>query len=256
MTIILMMKRVKGKSDILTDGIIDLHTHLMPGIDDGARDIQEFIEMAEQAVHGGTKMLVLTPHTNLGVSTELNLKQGIDIIRFLKDVLKEYRIPLELLPGAEIMADRHLAEKMRSGNFMTLNHTQYCLIEFEFDESPVIMEKILDDVTACGFVPVVAHPERYFGIQKNINWIEKWYQKGWIFQINKGSITGAFGDSEEICAHKILERRMASIIASDAHNTFERNPDMNKLYRYIKEVYGLEYAHQLFLENPLRILAL
>ena len=163
-------------------------------------------------------------------------------------------IPITLHLGAEILCTEetlHLAQKKL---LPTIGASNYFLTEFYFDEDPDFMDEMLRRLAEAGYTPVVAHPERYGAIQRDPAILKHWFRRGYVLQLNKGSILGAFGHRAEHAAHGILRAGLAHVIASDAHSASRRTPHMEGLNRWLDHHLDAEYARILTEENPRRII--
>lgn len=235
--------------------MIDIHTHILPGMDDGARDMEDALAMAQLAVESGVHTLVATSHANVGgFFGEYSVKQYVRRLEELRGVLRQERIPLTVLSGMEIFTTEEVPEMMEDGQVIPLNHSRYYLMEFDFGIEQVHMDGMLESVIQEGYVPVIAHPERYDCVQESLWSMEGWVQRGCLTQINRGSVFGKFGRRAKECADEMLRRRMAVCIASDAHKPYERTTFMADIKDYMEEQYSFEYARELLYENPLRII--
>lgn len=234
--------------------MIDLHIHMIPGIDDGAQSMETALEMAYSAYQSGVSDIVVTPHFYPGLydnyaDERLEKKWGE-----LSERLQKERIPVVLFRGMEILGTDHLCEDLIGGRVWTLNDTKYFLVEFDFDEDPDYCSRILKKSADAGYIPVIAHPERYYFVQRDPALVYRWYMSGYGIQLNKGSILGYFGKREKETAASLLRHRIVSCVASDAHNMTDRTPSFTKLCRHLTEEYGSSYTNLLTNENPLRIL--
>lgn len=236
--------------------MIDIHTHVLPGVDDGAQTMEESLEMLAQAADSGVHTLVITPHCNIPdefdnyVSPELDARfQALDQAR------EEAGIPLRLCKGMEAFATYELPELLRTGSVWTLNNTRYFLMEFAFTEDPDFCRKILRACAEEGFSPIIAHPERYYFLQDDLDLAFEWCVSGYGLQLNKGSLLGRFGPETERCAHLLLEHGLAACVASDAHSPFQRSTHMGEINEFLLGEFGTEYTHLLLEENPSRILS-
>lgn len=235
--------------------MIDIHTHILPEIDDGARSLHESYEMAVMAVRSGVKAIVATPHSN-HVIGYVNNDSGRQkwLFETLRDVLQQEKVPLQIYRGMEIMASLDVPEKIVSKKLLTLNQSKYVLIEFDFDEEPWWIEAILQKVQREGFVPIIAHPERYDCVQDNPAYLYDWRKQGALAQMNKGSLLGRFGSSIARTADALLTHHLFTCIASDAHSIHVRTTDMSEISRYVERFYSIEEKHLLLRQNPLSIL--
>lgn len=234
--------------------MLDIHCHLLAGVDDGAEDLEEACIMARLAWDTGTKGLVLTPHGNVPGSFQnpwsLELAQRVDAFR---QALAALRIPLTVMAGMEVFGSDDVAAKIAAGSVITLNASRYILLEFWTDDLPGRVNRVLDSVAALGFVPVIAHPERYAFVQEDIALARGWAGKGYLLQLNKGSILGSFGRRVYHAAHSLLSERLANVIGSDGHSPYQRLPTLAEAYEYISDHYSRSYAESLLRETPKRI---
>ena len=236
--------------------MIDIHTHILPGIDDGARDLSDTLEMARIAVAGGTTDLVATPHCNIPDRYDNYFDKAYqEVFLLAKNAIEEAGIPLRLYPGCELYTTQEAPRLFREGKIMTLNGGHYLLMEFRFDSDPDFADRMLDEMHALGVIPVVAHVERYHFIQQIPEMIPAWRRKGYVIQCNKGSFQGRFGRTERRTAYELMDGRMVDVIASDTHRPNFRTPDMHTVYRDLALDYPEAYLRRLFHTNPGRILS-
>ena len=229
--------------------MIDLHSHILPGLDDGAQSLEDSVAMARLAVDSGITAMVATPHC-----ADDRRRETYDSWLFLRDVLHECRIPLELYLGMEIFGTPDTARMLREGQLYTLNGSQYPLIEFAFRTDCTEETRILESVCNAGFHPIVAHPERYAFVQQVPEIMNEWFQMGCLFQINRGSLMGRFGRSVQRTAVMLLERGFATAIASDFHSPRHRTPWMRDICQILIEEVSEDYARTLLRDNPKAII--
>lgn len=235
--------------------MIDIHTHIIPGLDDGSDDMETSIIMAEMAVDSGVDTIIATPHCN-----QLGMYENFvsdDLIRrmesFREEVARE-KIDLEVKLGMEIFCTRDVPKLLKEKKLLTLNDSRYVLVEFAFGIDIPRMERMLFSVLDSGYIPVIAHPERYYAVQAQPEIAYDWLQEGMGIQINKGSIFGRFGRDECRCANNLLRNGLVSCIASDAHGIDSRTTDMSDAFEFLSMEYSEELADLLLEENPRRIL--
>lgn len=234
--------------------MVDIHAHILPGIDDGAEDIYDTLEMAQLAADSGVRAIVATPHCNIpGVFENYFGDAYLDAFYRARDAIRQEQIPIELYPGMEVFATYDLPQLLAEGRIMTLNQGHYLLLEFAFDEDLRFAEDILQRVSASGVKPVIAHAERYEFVQEIPEIVYDWRKKGYAVQINKGSFLGRFGKKAFKTANRLLEHQLVSVVASDAHSPYCRTPYMQETYELLNERFSREYLDLLFLENPQRI---
>jgi protein-tyrosine phosphatase len=234
--------------------MIDIHCHILPDIDDGASDLEESLEMARMAWLSGVTDIATTPHFQ-GQMESVELREVIDQrLTLLRTALKEENIPLRLHSGAEILCLPETPELAARQLLPTLGSTRYVLTEFYFDESFAFMDDILSEIAACGYRIVVAHPERYEAIIRDPRGAERWFRRGYLIQLNKGSILGAFGGRVQAASRWLLDGGLVHMIASDAHSPRKRTTDLSLLRSWLLERYPEGYVRLLLEENPGRLL--
>lgn len=234
--------------------MIDIHCHILPGVDDGASSLEESLEMARMAAYSGVTDIAATPHFR-GEKEFLEYRpEQEQRFRELKEALLREQIPIRLHQGAEVLCMPQTEELAALGELPTLGDTNYVLMEFYFDESFDFMDDMLSRVAINGYRPVVAHPERYGAVQYDPRRLDRWVRKGYVLQLNKGSILGALGSRAREAAGELLSLGFAHLIASDAHSSYTRTPHMGELFRWAEERCDPECAQILLEENPRRLL--
>lgn len=235
--------------------MIDIHCHLLPGVDDGAEDLDEAVAMARMAAAGGVGTVIATPHCNLPAASRKNYRSMALRDRFvaLCRAVREANIDLNILPGAEIFCTPELPQLLQDRQLLTLAGSRYLLMEFYFDEELSFINSMLDHVFAHGLVPVIAHPERYEAVQYDLAAAEGWFHRGCLLQVNKGSIMGSLGRRAELTADRLLRHGLAHTVASDAHSFHTRTVKLDAVRSYLEQAYSPAYAKVLLEINPRRI---
>ncbi len=235
--------------------MIDIHCHIMPGVDDGSGNMSDSVEMAQLAAKSGIKSIIVTPHCNTH-SGNRNFWDSEMESRFLllQSKVSEKGIATELLRGQELFLTGGFMDGLNQGRFITLNGSVYVLVEFDMRESAPVAYGKLHQLVSEGYVPVVAHPERYRFVHEQRDAIYKIKETGSLMQVNKGSINGSFGFTSQKLAHEIIGRRLADFIASDAHSQYSRTPIMSDIHEYICEKFSPDYANFLLRQNPRRVI--
>lgn len=234
--------------------MVDVHCHILPGVDDGAENLEDALEMARIAAECGVTDLAATPHFRGNGQDLKALERFYHRFQMLEDRLKKERIPLRLYMGAEILCTHDTIYLARDGVLPTISDTDYVLCEFFFDVPFDYMDEILDAIAEEGYRPVIAHPERYGAIQRDPRRVSRWFRKGYVIQMNKGSVMGAFGPREQEAALWLLDRGFVHVIASDAHSPHRRTTDLSRLRRWLLERYSGDYVRILLEGNPRRLL--
>ena len=235
--------------------MIDIHSHVLPGLDDGSKDMYETVEMLSMAAESGVTDMIATPHCNIqGTFENYYNNHYIQTFREVQKAINELEIPIRLYPGAEVFVTEDLPELMSGGKILTLNGGHYMLLEFAFDDTLEFANDMLEQVSAMGIRPVIAHPERYVFLQQRPRTAYEWCEKGYVLQCNKGSFTGRFGKRCAVVAYEMLGQNLVSVIASDAHSSSRRTPVLMDTYEELLDGFATDYLDILFEENPRRIL--
>lgn len=210
----------------------------------------ESIAMARMARQSGVDKLAATPHFN-GTEQSLEMLPRImNRVRRLRQELQRQDIPLEIVPGAEILCLPETLDMAKKELLPTLGESRYLLIEFYFDLPGEEMNRLISGLREMEYIPVLAHPERYAAVQRQPELVWEWFEQGNVIQLNKGSVMGAFGAEPERCAHGLLQRGTVHVIASDAHGADSRTIDMSRLRAWAEETLGRSYADLLLRRNP------
>ena len=233
----------------------DIHCHICFGTDDGAENLETAVEMVTVAAANGTAGIAATPHCNVpGVYRNEWGAALQNKINTLRAALRAQGIDVMIYTGQEIFCTEETPALLASGALITLNRSRYPLVEFHFYEEAASVYRKLRTLTAEGYTPVVAHPERYAFISEDPDAAVRVKQLGCLLQINKSSLSGRFGEAAYHASHRLLARRLADVVASDAHSPYVRTPNMRNAHELVCEEYSYDYADLLFEENPRRIL--
>lgn len=229
--------------------MIDLHSHILPGLDDGSQSLEESLAMARMALRSGVTAMAATPHCADDRADEV-----YSAWRLLREALHDTGIPLKLYPGMEIFGTENTVRLLQEGKLFTLNGTQYPLIEFSFRSTGEEETEILRQVIRAGYRPLVAHPERYGYIREFPELANRWVQMGCFLQVNRGSLLGRFGSGVQRMAAELVERGFVSAVATDAHSPRVRTPWMTDIQALLSREYSPQLARELLQRNPQRIL--
>ena len=229
--------------------MIDLHCHILPHLDDGARNKEEMFAMLRIAAESGIEAVVATPHCENG---------GLEEVRTIyesvcRDIL-ERQIPLKLYLGMEIFATDKTVDLLQQGQLLTLNNSSYPLVEFDFLSDGQVETQILAQLLQAGYRPLVAHPERYLFLQRHPELMNHWWKMGCLFQLNRGSLHGRFGMEAQQMSLAMIDRGFATVVASDAHSPRIRTPWMADVRDMLAEEVAPICARMLLYENPKSIL--
>lgn len=232
----------------------DLHCHILPGLDDGAKTPETTLQMAKQALQSGVRQIVCTPHCTTGdpgLRTRLTrIEKAVEMLNY---VFGQMQLPVTLYAGIELLCNDRLPETLERREFLTLAGSRYLLIEFPFDVPLSRIEWAANAVRQAGYIPVLAHPERYTAVQRNPDCLSVWFYAGYVIQLDKDSVLGRFGNHCARTAAWALRHGVAHVIASDAHDTRTRTASLQAVWRHVATVYSLPYANLLLQRNSQRI---
>lgn len=235
--------------------MIDLHCHILPGMDDGADSRRTALQMAELAVASEIEALVATPHCNARDVRKNYRSAAMDAaFSALQEAVSAAKLPLRILKGSEVLLREDVEALFAEHHFYTLGGSRYLLVEFYFDEHPRFMDEALSVVQTHGYVPMIAHPERYFCVQDMPDLAARWMRKGCALQLNKGSILGDLGERAYDCSRAFLRKGLCHVIASDAHGSGARTPSFLRLLEELDYCFPELPAELLLQENPRRVL--
>ncbi|MBU4602837.1 tyrosine protein phosphatase [bacterium] len=235
--------------------MIDIHSHILPNMDDGPSSWSTSLNMCRQASEDGIKTIVATPHTFNGIYE--NYPQAIEEkVKILNQKLKENNISLQILPGSEVHLNADIIERLKKQNIMTLNQTKYLLLEFPVDQIPHQIEEILFRIQIMGIIPIFSHVERNLEFQRKPDSLANLIQKGALAQLTAASLCGIFGSPTRKFAQKLLTNDLIYCIASDAHSDSKsgRNAILSKALAEASKIIGYQAALNLVHSNPQKII--
>lgn len=229
--------------------IFDVHSHLLPNVDDGAKNLEVSLQMAKQAVANHITKMIVTPHFSFKYNYLDDLIALKKVYCDLKEQLVANKIPLTIYFGLEILYSEELLGYLKDKKIKGINDTNYLLIEFEFDISGEEIISALAKIKAYGYNPILAHPERYCAIWHNFAILECLVSENIYCQCNGTSLMGQFGRHAKKTMEMMLDYGYVDFIGSDCHDLEVRNLEILEIYRYVVALYGIQYADELFYHN-------
>jgi protein-tyrosine phosphatase len=230
--------------------MIDIHSHILPGLDDGAETLEESVAMVRMAAAAGTTHIVASPHAN-------------QKYRFDPDVVEQKISELQAAVGDSpriyFGCDFHLTvenieDALRSPEKYSINHLGYLLVEFPDAHIPKTTPVIFDRLMHAGMRPIITHPERNQILQNRLDDLEAWVSQGALVQVTAQSLLARFGKTAKAVAHELMDRGLVHFLASDAHDLKHRPTALDEPWQYVEKTFGVEVATRVFEDNPRAVL--
>jgi protein-tyrosine phosphatase len=239
--------------------VIDLHAHILPGLDDGARTWEESLEMARMAVADGITVMVATPHLYQGRSPDperVNKKEVIlERLAQFRQKLAAAEIPLEVLPGCEFPLGFESLHLLEQDLVLTLNDGQrYLLLELPGMALPPALEDIIFQLQSQGLTPIITHPERHMLLQERPEKLARLIDLGCLIQLTGSSLTGGFGRLVRKIARQMVKAGYIQVLATDAHSPSHRPPVLSLAVKELSRLVGPEQARAMVTVFPRKII--
>ncbi len=236
--------------------MVDIHSHIAPSLDDGSDSVEESLLMLENAYKCGTTHIVLTPHYLNDAQCRFDVKKSDieEAFSLLLEAKKKANLPIEIYLGAEHFAVTDIARLAGDGEIIPINGSKYVLVEFDFGDDIHRAGFVAGSIVSSGFVPIIAHPERYAFLQNDPSAAFSLLEKGCLFQVNKGSPLGKYGFRPQSLSKWLLDNHLAHFVASDCHSPYQRTPDMRQAHEMLTYRLGSAYVERIFKENPMRVI--
>jgi protein-tyrosine phosphatase len=234
--------------------VYDLHAHILPGVDDGAKTPEDTIAMARVAADSGTRTILATPHRK-DVTENWSVQHIRELVAEMNRRIRSEGIELELVLGMENHLDLDLPDEVARGRALPMNGTRYILVEMPFFGRPNYIEDVLFKLQLQGLTPVLAHPERIEAFQQDVELLASFVERGMLSQITAGSLLGHFSGPVKRFTHTLLRRGLAHIIASDTHHPDgPRSPLLHPGVEAAAGIVGAEGARAMAVDTPRAVL--
>lgn len=232
---------------------VDIHCHILPGVDDGSQTPEETKAMLQKAWDEGIKIMVATPHYH-----KQRGKNDIELIKkqllLTRKLAKEVHPKMQICLGMEIYYGEDVPELLKEGRVVSIRKSRYILVEFSpGDEFQYILNAVRK-LQMSGHTVIIAHIERYNCLRKDISNVEYLREMGAYLQVNTGSITGSYGRSVKKFLREVLKAHLVQLVGTDAHGSERRTPKMQEAYKEVVKRCGEEYADQIFGQNAKKVL--
>ena len=232
---------------------VDIHCHILPGVDDGSQTPEETKAMLQKAWDEGIQIMVATPHYH-----KQRGKNDIELIKkqllLTRKLAKEVNPKMQICLGMEIYYGEDVPELLKEGRVVSIRKSRYILVEFSpGDEFQYILNAVRK-LQMSGHTVIIAHIERYNCLRKDISNVEYLREMGAYLQVNTGSITGSYGRSVKKFLREVLKAHLVQLVGTDAHGSERRTPKMQEAYKEVVKRCGEEYADQIFGQNAKKVL--
>lgn len=234
--------------------MIDLHAHLLPGIDDGPADLDTALELAQAMVDNGVSCVAVSPHLRQEMGWCNERPQVVAAVAAFQKHLADGGIALDLRPNAEHYVDELLADRVRAGLATPIDLKRYLLVEFATLGAPPDLPRYLYGLRRLGVEPLLAHVERYEFLMTNPELQRRLIEQDYLFQVDAGALTGVFGGAQKKAAWRMLDQGYAAVIASDAHGLRDVRDTLPALNKVLARRIGDQAAARLLEDNPRAIL--
>jgi len=213
----------------------DIHSHILMEIDDGSRDIKESLEILKQAEKSGITDIMLTPHYIKNSNFSANNNQKMEKFNILIEEVRKENLSINLYLGNEVYIDEEILTLIKNGEIATLNGSRYILMELPFMNKVQNLKNIIFELVRNGYVPIIAHPERYHFIQKNPEKVEEYLEMGALFQGNYQSLFGHYGSAAKKTLKILLKNNRIQFLGSDIHRQTEKF-NTKKIYKKLEKI--------------------
>jgi|SRR5688572_3076330 len=231
--------------------MIDIHSHILPQLDDGSKSVDEALEMARIAADDGIEQMVCTPHMFNGLSRNPEPAEILDHVGALQAAIGAEG--LRVLPGSEVHFSHEILEKVLSDSITKLNRQNYMLVEFPALTVPAGASELFQELLANGVRPILVHPERNAQLQTRRGMVCEFVEQGVYVQVTAMSVTGEFGSAARNCAESLLRHNCVHFLATDTHRAERRPPILSRGRDAAATIIGADKARRLVVDNPLAV---
>lgn len=230
--------------------MVDIHSHILPMVDDGAQSWEVAVTMVTMAERDGVTHMVATPHANDEYAYDRESHRAL-----IEELQNKVGSGVQLILGCDFhFSYDNLEDALRHPNRYTIGNTRYLLIEFSDFSIPPQISDMLFSLTSKRLIPILTHPERNRLLQRDPKRVSEWVDMGLLVQLTASAFTGKWGESVRQLAHWYTENQLVHVIASDAHNANRRNPVLSEAREVVAKTYSEDFADRLFDTNPRAII--
>ena len=233
--------------------MVDMHCHVLPAVDDGSQNMEQTIEMLRIASKEGISAMIVTPHYKDG-RHNASVQTILSRIAQVQEEVVRQGIFVDLYPGNEIFYFHGVEDMLDKGHILTLNNTDRVLIEFSPSSDYTYIRNALDGIRASGYVPIIAHIERYECMLRDMTRVKELKNMDIEVQVNVSSAAGKLGSRVQKYIYEMLKGRYVDYMGTDAHDTENRIPEFQECYRKLEKKFDSDYINAVFYENALAII--
>lgn len=232
---------------------VDMHCHIIPGVDDGAKDIEETKKMLYMAHRDGIRYIVATPHFHpkRGEASHEELKHQLRLVR---EEAAKISDKFRIFVGHEVYFGQDIPELIKDKQILTMNGKEFILVEFAPSAGAEELQRGIQQIQMRGYRVVLAHVERYSCLRDDFSMVKYLVDTGVYLQVNADAILGNMGRTIKKFVKKLLEEELVFCVGTDAHDSKKRPPQMKKAAHYVEKKYGEEYARRIFFSNAVSML--
>ena len=232
---------------------IDIHCHIMPGVDDGSHDLEMSLSMLRIAEKNGISHMILTPH-HKPMHHNVSPAHNASYRKSLQEAARNKGINVKLFSGNEIYYCDETKDQLERGEICSLAGSDYVLVEFHPTNQYKAIQNAIFQVQSAGYIPIIAHVERYSDIVSHPARVEDMINMGCYIQVNASSVMGKYGFGISHFTRKLLKQELVHFVATDAHDDKTRAPELADCRSYIERKFGEDYAKAIFLINPANVI--
>ena len=233
-------------------GLYDIHCHLLPGVDDGAKSLEESKWLLRKEYEDGVRNIIVTPHFRYKMfepSLETVKRQFLRLQQAAEEVAGD----LTLYLGCELHSSMDMVSCLRKGERLTMAGSRYVLVEFSYGDEKAYIKERVQQLKLNGYNPIVAHEERYKATRGDLHFVDELKDLGAYIQVNADTISGKDGFGVKRFAKKLMKQDLLDFVGTDGHRKTERTPDMGKCYLQMVKTMGEDYTREILVKNPRKI---
>lgn len=233
--------------------MIDMHSHILPMVDDGSRSVKETFNMLKEAHKNGFTAIVCTPHYFQGYY-ESEKAQNQLLVDTLNKNIKDNWNDFNLYLGNEVFLTNEFADLFKAHKATSMNQSKYVLFEFSLNDRPMSLIELIEEIIDCGFTPILAHPERYSFVKENPDILNSIISEGVLLQCNYGSIIGQYGEKSRLIMKKLLKYDMVSFLGTDCHRQDTIYSKINECTKEINKIIDPDKFKEITETNPTKVI--